>query len=440
MYKFENEENVPEHLIPARRILFLPLLVLFISSIAAQSPGSLIRQDEVTRIEKILCSDDMQGRRVYTPGIEKAAGFIAREFESAGLKPLPGLSGFRQPFTMINAKLTSASGSLDNQTLEANRIVAFTASPDLSVTEADGYQKVRIKKNDDFLETVFKYLDAKQNSLILVDSSFSKRFIRLADLHIPLFEGSGNRIFILTGTDPARFNIHIKQETEKKSLVNLVGMLPGKSLKNEYVIFSAHYDHLGTGKPDAQGDSVYNGANDDASGTSAVVALAKYFSQLKNNERTLIFAAFTAEEIGEFGSAYFSKQLDPDKVVAMLNIEMIGTESKWGKNSAYITGYHRTDMAAILGKNLKGSKFKFYPDPYPDQQLFFRSDNATLAKLGVPAHTISTSKMDSEQFYHTQKDEFKTLDMENMTEIIRAIALSAGSIVAGKDTVQRVKP
>jgi hypothetical protein len=125
--------------------------------------------------------------------------------------------------------------------------------------------------------------------------------------------------------------------------------------------------------------------------------------------------------------------------MAMFNIEMIGTESRWGKNSAYITGYERTDMGAILQKNLEDSKFRFYPDPYPEQQLFFRSDNATLAKQGVPAHTISTSKMDSEKYYHQRGDEIGTLDMQNMTEIIKAIALSSRSIVAGKDTPQRVK-
>ena len=123
----------------------------------------------------------------------------------------------------------------------------------------------------------------------------------------------------------------------------------------------------------------------------------------------------------------------------MFNIEMIGTESKWGKNSAFITGYENTDMGAILQKNLKGSAFTFYPDPYPDQQLFYRSDNATLARLGVPAHTISTSKMDSEPNYHQPSDEVGTLDMENMTSIIRSIALSAKTIIAGKDTPTRVK-
>jgi hypothetical protein len=123
----------------------------------------------------------------------------------------------------------------------------------------------------------------------------------------------------------------------------------------------------------------------------------------------------------------------------MFNIEMIGTESKWGRNSAFITGFEKTNMGTLLQKNLAGSKFRFHPDPYPDQQLFYRSDNATLARLGVPAHTISTSKMDSEQNYHQLSDEVKTLDLQNMTEIIKAIASSAGTIVAGKDTPTRVK-
>jgi Zn-dependent M28 family amino/carboxypeptidase len=130
--------------------------------------------------------------------------------------------------------------------------------------------------------------------------------------------------------------------------------------------------------------------------------------------------------------------MDPAAVMAMFNIEMIGTDSKWGANSAYITGYEKTDMGTILEKNLEGSPFKFYPDPYPQQQLFYRSDNATLARLGVPAHTISTSKMDSEPHYHKASDEIGTLDTKNMAAIIESIAVSSKSIIAGKDTPTRV--
>lgn len=216
-------------------------------------------------------------------------------------------------------------------------------------------------------------------------------------------------------------------------------MLPGKSKKNEYVIFSRHYDHLGIAQQPLNVDSIYNGANDDASGTTAVIMLAKYFSELKKNERSIVFAAFTAEEIGEYGSQYFATQFNPLQVVAMFNIEMIGTESKWGRNSAYITGYERTDMGEILQKNLKGSSFTFYPDPYTTQNLFYRSDNASLAVAGVPAHTISTSKMDDEPNYHKVTDEISTLDMQNMTEIIKAIAISSKSIVEGEDAPTRVR-
>ncbi|MEJ7672012.1 MAG: M28 family peptidase [Chitinophagaceae bacterium] len=249
-------------------------------------------------------------------------------------------------------------------------------------------------------------------------------------------------VFILSSLDPKKYNLTIKHEIKELKLANVVGILPGTSKKDEYVIFSAHYDHLGIGKPDAKGDSIYNGANDDAAGTTAVIMLSKYYSQLKNNERTMIFVAFTAEEVGGFGSQYFSKQLIADKTVAMFNIEMIGTESKWGTNSAFITGYERSDFGKILQSNLVNSKFRFEPDPYPKQNLFYRSDNATLAALGVPAHTISTAKMEevpnNEPNYHKQSDEIGTLDMNNMAEIIRAIAISAKTIVSAKDTPSRV--
>jgi Zn-dependent M28 family amino/carboxypeptidase len=227
---------------------------------------------------------------------------------------------------------------------------------------------------------------------------------------------------------------------EEKNANNVIGILPGRSKPEEYVVFSAHYDHLGlVDAVNAGDDVVYNGANDDASGTTAVIALAKYFKELNQNERTIVFVAFTGEEVGGFGSAFFSKNIDPNKVVAMFNIEMIGTESKWGKNSAYITGFEKSDFGAILQKNLKGTAFNFNPDPYPQEQLFYRSDNARLAALGVPAHTISTSKMDIEPNYHKLSDAVSTLDLDNMTEIIKAIAMSSWSIVNGEEAPLRVK-
>jgi Zn-dependent M28 family amino/carboxypeptidase len=271
----------------------------------------------------------MQGRRAFSAGNEKAAAFIADEFEKIGLQKWNNGDSYLQTFPMVKK-------------MNANKRTIFT--------------------------------------------------------------------FDLT------------QEGEQVKLSNVVGVIPGKSKPNEYVIFSGHFDHIGISSRNMQNnDSIFNGANDDAAGTTAMIMLAKYFKKLNNNERTLIFAAFNAEEMGGFGA-----------------IAMIGTESKWGKNSAYITGYEKTNMGEMLQKNLSGTAFKFQPDPYPDQQLFYRSDNATLARLGVPAHTISTSKMDSEPNYHKASDEIGTLDLKNMNEIIKAIALSSRGIVAGTETPSRV--
>jgi Peptidase family M28 len=420
-----------------RIILVIVFTIIYLSGKSQALP--VISQSDVSRIENILAADDMQGRQVFSSGIEKAANFIDKEFKDAGLKPFSGSTdGYRQSFNMVKPASLEITVTLDGNPIDNKSVFVFSTARSIHVTPADHYQKIYVKKESNFRSILYKYLDSSINILVFVDTSFAKYFARRVGNPIPLFEREGNRIFILTNTDPQQYDIQIKQEIKKQPLTNLVGIIPGKSKPNEYVIFSAHYDHLGIGKPDIKGDSIYNGANDDASGTTAVITLAKYFSKLRNNERTLVFVTFTAEEIGEFGSAYFSKNMDAEKVVAMFNIEMIGTESKWGKNSAYITGYDKTNMGSILQNNLVNSQFKFYPDPYPEQGLFLRSDNATLARKGVPAHTISTSKMDSEKYYHTQGDGVETLDLNNMTEIIQAISISAGSIISGKDTPGRV--
>ena len=337
---------------------------------------------------------------------------------------------------MYQSKVLSVAGGLDEQTLESKQVAIISKEATIQIDEKSGFDVVSIKEGENFGQNAYRIMSAKKPTIAFLHESFAKYIPRLSGRG-PLRENQSTIIFVVANTIPTKFKVSATQQVEKLQLSNVVGILPGKSRPNEYVIFSGHYDHLGIGKPVA-GDSIYNGANDDAAGTTAVMMLAKYYAKKRNNQRTLIFAAFTAEESGGHGSVYFSKQFNPDQVMAMFNLEMIGTESKWGKNSAYITGYEKSSMGEILKKNLVGSPFMFYPDPYLDQNLFYRSDNATLAELGVPAHTISTSKMDSEPNYHKASDEVQTLDLDNMTEIIKAIAKSATSIISGQDTPSRV--
>ena len=406
---------------------------------AQKNLDKVITVAEVERIEKVLAADEMKGRKTFSPEIDKAADFIAAEFKKAGLQYFNGLTSFRQPFQMVKAKFVSVTGTINGENVVTDNIIAVTTESNLKLDDKSGYKKIVLDTSANLMVEASKILNTNEKALVLVKMGQAKNFSRLKRFKRDSFGDKNPVVFVLTDLDASSYSFDIVHEISKSSLSNVIGILPGKSKKEELVIFSGHYDHIGIGKPTAEGDSIFNGANDDAAGTTAVMILANYFAKEKSNERTLVFVAFTAEEIGGFGSQYFSKQIDVEKTVAMFNIEMIGTESMWGKNSAFITGYEKSDFGKILQGNLTGSQFKFEPDPYPKQNLFYRSDNATLAALGVPAHTISTSKMDTEKYYHTADDEIETLDMTNMTEIIKAIAISSKGIVAGKETPARVE-
>lgn len=421
-----------------KKITAVVLFIAATTSVTAQKGLDVINVKEVERIEKTLASDDMRGRKTFSPDIDRAADFIAAEFKAIGLSTLNSSGSYRQEFAMVRPKFISAAAILDGQSIDQKSVIVVTCQPQLKLDQTSGYETAFIKTGANLQTEARKYTRSNKNMIVWVEKSFANSFGNLARLKSSMFKTTTSVVFILTDTAPAVYAVEAVHEITEQKMANVVGVIPGKSKVNEFVVFSGHYDHLGVGKP-VDGDSIYNGANDDAAGTTAVIMLAKYFKKQGNNERTIVFAAFTAEEVGGFGSQYFSRQLEADKVMAMFNIEMIGTESKWGKNSAYITGYEKTNMGEILAKDLQGTAFTFYPDPYPSQQLFYRSDNATLARLGVPAHTISTSKMDVEPHYHKLTDHVETLDLVNMTEVIKAIALSSKSIIAGKETPERVK-
>ncbi len=430
-----------------KRILLTLLIGLTIGGASAQDIDKIITTDYVDRLIKTLSSDDMQGRGTFTPGIDKAATFIESEFKSIGLKPLPGESGFRQSFFKYQISPSSVQVSLNGKPVDAaNIVVTGNTSESLAFDNTNGGEWIRFNPAQPFREQYRAVMAEKKRQIVLLDSKFAETFNHLKEAlgngtiadEKELQGANAATVFLLTqDTAATQFSVSLKNKISKLPLFNVAGVIPGKSKAKELVVFSGHYDHLGIVKAQGQ-DSIANGADDDASGTTAMIALAKYYKKLNNNARTLIFVAFTAEEIGGFGARYFSEQLNPEEVVAMFNIEMIGKESKFGKNTAFITGFEKSDFGKILQKNLAGTGFAFHPDPYPEQNLFYRSDNATLAALGVPAHTISTDQIDSDKLYHTVKDEYSSLDTQNILLTIKAIAKSAISIVKGQDTPARI--
>ena len=427
-----------------KKILAFIFLIALVTHCFAQDVNKLIKQEDVKRIISTLASDDMRGRETFTPDIEKAARFIELEYGKAGLLPMKGYDGYRQNFTLTRVIPGKTSMILNGKEILQDSIFVITNTSVLSWNDIEDVRLAKITADQDLLLEYKKYLSGNKKTLVLVNPKFAASFKLLSDHYkkptIKPKNPSDRQVVFAIGTfeDIKSIQINFESKTEESPLFNIAGVIPGKTKPDEYVIFSGHYDHLGILAP-IKGDSIANGADDDASGTTAVIALAKYFKKLNDNARTLIFVAFTAEEKGAFGSKQFATSVDPDKVVAMFNIEMIGKASKWGQNSAFITGFERSDFGTILQKNLEGTAFKFYPDPYPDQNLFYRSDNASLAAVGVPAHTISTDQIDIDKLYHTVKDEFSSLDVANITSAIRAIALSSRTIVAGTDTPKRVE-
>lgn len=424
------------------------LFIFVIRTADAQDIDKIITKDYVDHLIKTLSSDDMQGRATFSPGIDKAATFIETEFKKIGLKPLNGATNFRQTFYKYQLSPLSANVTVNTKTLNSEDVLVIGNSSERLIfdqTNSDGWIKLDPSKT--FREQYRTLAKSKKRQLVLVDHKFKADFSQLRDYlsngavldekDIQQATPSALVLVLSADTDVKDFSVSLTNTLKKMPLFNVAGVIPGKSKTKELVVFSGHYDHLGILKPVGQ-DSIANGADDDASGTTAMIALAKYYKKLNNNERTLIFVAFTAEEIGGFGAKYFSQQLNPDDVVAMFNIEMIGKDSKFGKNTAFITGFEKSDFGTILQKNLKGTAFTFHPDPYTQQNLFYRSDNATLAALGVPAHTISTDKIDIDPLYHTVKDEYSSLDTDNILSTIKAIAKSAITIVKGTDTPTRI--
>jgi Zn-dependent M28 family amino/carboxypeptidase len=202
--------------------------------------------------------------------------------------------------------------------------------------------------------------------------------------------------------------------------VNVVGVLPGRDpqLRGEAVVVSAHYDHLGIGQP-VNGDSTYNGADDDASGTAAVLEIARLLGRRGPAlKRTVVFLLVTGEERGTLGTRwYLDHPVVPlGRTVANLNIEMIGRPDSLagGPGTGWLTGFERSTLGAML----REAGIPIVPDPRPDQHFFERSDNYAFARRGVVAHSLSTYNLHVD--YHRPSDEVRFTNPAHMAQVISA--------------------
>jgi len=200
---------------------------------------------------------------------------------------------------------------------------------------------------------------------------------------------------------------------------NVVGIIPGADpeLADETVVIGAHFDHVGIGTP-VEGDSIYNGADDDGSGTVAILEIARALIEGPAPRRTVVVLLSTAEEEGLLGTLWYVQNpvVPLERTVANLQIEMIGRPDSLagGFGRGWLTGYERTTM----GDQLAAAGSPIVPDPRPEMGFFFRSDNVAFARLGIPAHTLSSYNMHTD--YHRPSDEVEAVDFRHMAALVDA--------------------
>jgi hypothetical protein len=207
------------------------------------------------------------------------------------------------------------------------------------------------------------------------------------------------------------------EDTPRKETWNAIAILRGSSAPNETILLTAHLDHLGIG-PAVNGDSIYNGADDDASGTTAVLALAHILATGHRPRRTIVFALFGSEEIGGFGNRAFLAHppVPLTSIVANLEFEMIGRpDPAVPAGTLWLTGFNRTNLGPELAKH--GAHL--VNDPHPTQHFFRRSDNYALARQGIIAQTVSSFGLHKD--YHQPSDELSRIDFTHMTNAIASM-------------------
>ncbi|RXJ44470.1 M28 family metallopeptidase [Gelidibacter gilvus] len=205
---------------------------------------------------------------------------------------------------------------------------------------------------------------------------------------------------------------------------NVVGYIEGNDpeLKKEFIILGAHYDHIGVVNA-VDGDSIANGANDDASGVATVLAMARYFATNKNNKRSILFTLYSGEEIGLMGSKHLAERLKEENInlYTMINFEMIGVPMVDKDYEAYFTGFDLSNMATKMNDYVNYKLLDELPKA-KEFQLFYRSDNYSFFKVfNKPAHAISTFDFTNFDHYHQVGDEAELMDYEFMADLVNKL-------------------
>ncbi len=411
----------------------------------------VVKPEWVRAHEEFLASDAMAGRGSATRDEEIAASYVASEFLTYGLTPAPGTQSFLQAADLtaptLDGKAALAAGGVvltEGQDMDLLSSSGLTVSGPLQRVAAKQSATAKVAKGAVVL-LVDLPKDANATRMVqpLGRSGAAMVILERNESLVKLFEARGRKTRIpvrlkedadahptvtavsiseaaMRGLDNVRdgspVTLTVHAEAQPRQTFNAIGFLAGSDPGSGTILLSAHLDHLGIGAP-VNGDSIYNGANDDAAGTTAVLELAHALAAGPKPRRNILFVCYGSEEAGELGSEYFGKHpaVPLKDLIANIEFEMIGNQDpKTPPGTLLFTGWDRSN----LGVTLKEHGAKLGPDPYPDEHFFERSDNYQLALEGVVAHTAAG--WGTPPTYHQPSDDLAHLNLEFMTAAIQS--------------------
>ena len=419
-------------------LLALPL-VLGAAPPAAPSAW-VVKAEWVKADEEALASDALQGRGSATADEAKAAAWVAARFQEFGLSKAPGMDSYLQtaivfqpvlggpPALTVGGEAVPGVALIAAPSGEVRGTLAFAASNDPAELPTADVVAVPSDKAD--LSAMARAAQRKGVKLLLVrETTLTKMVLQQMGGQPQMsayLEGRPPHDFGLASVPRAALDRLARQAAQEAVLTlpgltvargattNAIGYLPGTDPAADMLLLSAHLDHLGR-RPDG---TIMHGADDDASGVTAVVELARALAAGPRPKRGILFVCYGAEEMGGFGSAWFGAHppVPLAKIAANIEFEMIGAQDpKLPKGALMVTGFERSNLAETLAAH--GAMVA--PDPYPQQHFFERSDNYQLALKGVVAHTLSGWA--TTPVYHKPTDTIANLDFPFMTSAIQSL-------------------
>lgn len=428
---------------------------------------------------RYLASDELMGRDPIRPEIDAAARYIAEQFWKYGAKEIPGANGFYQhiPFRLSSPptkgevnfgekQFTHGTDLLvlDGSSLEGTYemvVLGYGLAEDYEGKNVEGKIVVtnvgapnRLNPADLFAVGRDKMALAKSHGAVALMEmynvptapwNFAVNFLNRRQLTIDNTQGVNSLPYIwindlknenINAIGQGKSNtatIQIQGKVNKNIVgKNVVAIIEGTdpTLKHEYVMLSAHYDHVGVGRPNAEGDSIYNGARDNAVGTVAIINAARYFAE-NPPKRSILLCAWTAEEKGLLGSGYFAENpLVPlNQIVYNLNIDNAGYNDT---SIVTVVGLGRTSADPLIEKATAVFGLKSISDPSPEQGLYDRSDNVNFARKGIPSPTFSLgfTAFDEEisKHYHQASDHVDNFDLDYAVKYWKSYILAAQNI------------